>query len=604
MEENKNPSPDAGREHQALVLQPTHAREFYEDTAPKPAVAPAPAPAIAPVPISTPQSPQALAPPQPVPVPPKTTVPDMEPATASIEPAPAVPLWVRLVLLVALCAYAAPVVVLTRHYPWPLAVVCLGLPVALLGQKKVKGIFLPYAVCIAAIIFAVDLLRDIHSRSNAGVIAKYVPGIGSRPNSTVILTALAVGAGLALVAFAAANYGPRLSKTAANTLFRSLAVWLVFFAGSYQYVIINNASYASQYAAYHTELDNYNAEGLDPRLPIYNPLPPAVYRLTSTHAADKNVVHQSYERDYTAIGTKASGATVKVSIGSVPSTCEHTNTPQSRQDAFGKLYSCNVVTTTSGGQEVYGYRDLSGLHYSGIDATNLTASQLRQIPPSNFYVQKSSAVLVEIIYGNSIDIQNNPFTPANINAMVDSLQDSSTSRQAFVSQYIKPPKPIVPYRYQEKVFVPLTIALAVYCALMLWSLERIFSKAGRAYWKAYVPLANLWILAKIADRPGWWSLLVYLPSWPAASVVQFIYVFIYFAFFLLPLAYAFTLLKVFFYARFCLSLAEQFNKPQWFALLLFAPPFSGYFMLGFDSSRHQSAEQEAVSPPKLSPASF
>ena len=48
-------------------------------------------------------------------------------------------------------------------------------------------------------------------------------------------------------------------------------------------------------------------------------------------------------------------------------------------------------------------------------------------------------------------------------------------------------------------------------ALMIAALWMVFTKAGHPGWAAIVPFYNLYILLKIAGRPGWWLLLMLIP---------------------------------------------------------------------------------------------
>jgi hypothetical protein len=38
-----------------------------------------------------------------------------------------------------------------------------------------------------------------------------------------------------------------------------------------------------------------------------------------------------------------------------------------------------------------------------------------------------------------------------------------------------------------------------------------FEKAGHAGWKAIIPIYNIYIMCKIAGRPGWWVVLFFIP---------------------------------------------------------------------------------------------
>ena len=55
--------------------------------------------------------------------------------------------------------------------------------------------------------------------------------------------------------------------------------------------------------------------------------------------------------------------------------------------------------------------------------------------------------------------------------------------------------------------VELAIAL-----IMIVSLWKIFSKAGQPGWAALIPFYNAYVLLKIADKPGWWLVLMLIPG--------------------------------------------------------------------------------------------
>jgi len=55
-------------------------------------------------------------------------------------------------------------------------------------------------------------------------------------------------------------------------------------------------------------------------------------------------------------------------------------------------------------------------------------------------------------------------------------------------------------------FIQLGIAVAMIAAL--W---RIFTKAGQPGWACLIPIYNVYILLKIAGKPGWWLILFLIP---------------------------------------------------------------------------------------------
>jgi hypothetical protein len=52
------------------------------------------------------------------------------------------------------------------------------------------------------------------------------------------------------------------------------------------------------------------------------------------------------------------------------------------------------------------------------------------------------------------------------------------------------------------------VAIAVLVIAGFW---KVFTKAGHPGWAALIPIYNLYILLKIAGRPGWWLLLFIIP---------------------------------------------------------------------------------------------
>ena len=52
------------------------------------------------------------------------------------------------------------------------------------------------------------------------------------------------------------------------------------------------------------------------------------------------------------------------------------------------------------------------------------------------------------------------------------------------------------------------LAVIVFVIAAFW---KVFSKAGHPGWAAIIPIYNIYIMLKIADRPGWWLLLFLIP---------------------------------------------------------------------------------------------
>jgi hypothetical protein len=54
------------------------------------------------------------------------------------------------------------------------------------------------------------------------------------------------------------------------------------------------------------------------------------------------------------------------------------------------------------------------------------------------------------------------------------------------------------------------VVLAV-AVLLIVSFWKVFTKAGQPGWGSLVPIYNLYLMCKIAGRPGWWLLLMLIP---------------------------------------------------------------------------------------------
>jgi len=52
------------------------------------------------------------------------------------------------------------------------------------------------------------------------------------------------------------------------------------------------------------------------------------------------------------------------------------------------------------------------------------------------------------------------------------------------------------------------LAFMVFIIAAIW---KVFEKAGQPGWAAIIPIYNLYILTKIAGKPGWWVLMFLIP---------------------------------------------------------------------------------------------
>ncbi len=54
------------------------------------------------------------------------------------------------------------------------------------------------------------------------------------------------------------------------------------------------------------------------------------------------------------------------------------------------------------------------------------------------------------------------------------------------------------------------ISLAV-CVLMIVSVWKVFTKAGKPGWASIIPIYNMIVLLEIAGKPIWWIILMLIP---------------------------------------------------------------------------------------------
>lgn len=100
-----------------------------------------------------------------------------------------------------------------------------------------------------------------------------------------------------------------------------------------------------------------------------------------------------------------------------------------------------------------------------------------------------------------------------------------------------------------------SVAYLAVAILLIASMWRIFTKAGRPGWAAIVPFYNVYVMLDVVGRPGWWLLLYFVP------VVNFVVSIIVLA-----------------------DLAKVFGKGIEYVLGLIILPFVFYPMLAFGSA--------------------
>jgi len=89
-----------------------------------------------------------------------------------------------------------------------------------------------------------------------------------------------------------------------------------------------------------------------------------------------------------------------------------------------------------------------------------------------------------------------------------------------------------------------------------FGLSKLFSKAGIESWKAFIPVYNFFLLAKLLEKPWWWCLIMIVPG-----------------------------VNIIMYGVFGFNVARAFNKPS-NQDLLFASilPYIFFVKLGFDET--------------------
>src|SRR5215475_12103430 len=58
-------------------------------------------------------------------------------------------------------------------------------------------------------------------------------------------------------------------------------------------------------------------------------------------------------------------------------------------------------------------------------------------------------------------------------------------------------------------------AIIVWCAVIVFLIAaqwKVFVKAGQPGWACIIPIYNIYIMTKIAGKPGWWVLMYLIPG--------------------------------------------------------------------------------------------
>ncbi|MGD0785595.1 MAG: DUF5684 domain-containing protein [Sedimentisphaerales bacterium] len=100
----------------------------------------------------------------------------------------------------------------------------------------------------------------------------------------------------------------------------------------------------------------------------------------------------------------------------------------------------------------------------------------------------------------------------------------------------------------------LQLAIIIFMIVSMW---KVFEKAGQPGWASIIPIYNCYILLKIASKPGWWLILMFIP------LVNLVIAFITY-----------------------LGIAENFGKSTGFAVGLFFLPFIFFPILAFGDAQY------------------
>ena len=112
----------------------------------------------------------------------------------------------------------------------------------------------------------------------------------------------------------------------------------------------------------------------------------------------------------------------------------------------------------------------------------------------------------------------------------------------------------------------INLALFIFFIITLW---KIFSKAGKPGWASLIPIYNLYVLLKIANKPGWWLILYFIP---VANL--FVYIFS------------------------SVSVAKMFGKGTFFGIVMLSFfGFIGYPILAFGKSKYLGGNTQINQPP-------
>ncbi len=125
------------------------------------------------------------------------------------------------------------------------------------------------------------------------------------------------------------------------------------------------------------------------------------------------------------------------------------------------------------------------------------------------------------------------------------------------------------YQYQTELSSGAITGILVFCLILflisIASQWKVFEKAGQPGWACIIPIYNVYIMTKIAGKPGWWVLMLIIP-----------FVNIIFAIWLINM------------------ISKSFGKTEGFTVGLVLLGFIFWAILGFGSAKYQGPYGDPV----------
>lgn len=107
----------------------------------------------------------------------------------------------------------------------------------------------------------------------------------------------------------------------------------------------------------------------------------------------------------------------------------------------------------------------------------------------------------------------------------------------------------------------IALVISVFIIVAMW---RVFTKAGQPGWGCLIPFYNVYLMLKIAGKPGWWLVFFFIPV--INLVVQIVMT---------------------------IDIARNFGRSGWFAAGLIFLPIIFFPILAFGESVYIGADQPA-----------